>query len=195
MRKISTALLTLAGILGTMPYTKTNNAVTKDLTDYVEPYIETTHYRYFHMAPDTLPLDMAKPRPSTDGHYENKSGWKATGYDYRNTSIERFPCLHKSQIGDITLMPTVDKLFTVLGDTVMTGERRGRRSRFSHDDEMATTDYRSMLLKGYNITARMTATTRATFRRYALPANKESRILFSIGNRQGESGTIKDASV
>ena len=195
MRKISMALLAFAGIFGMMSCTKTDNATTEDLTSYVEPRIGTAHCRYFHMAPGALPFGMAKPGPSTNGHYGNKSGWEATGYDYRDTSIEGFPCLHEFQIGGITLMPTVGKLFTVPGDTAMTDERKGYRSRFSHDDEVATAGYYSVLLKDYDVTAEMTATTRVAFQRYTFPASKESRILFDIGNRQGESGAVKDASV
>lgn len=195
MRKISMALLALVGILVMMSCANTDSASKENLTSYVEPRIGTAHCRYFHMAPGALPFGMAKPGPSTNGHYGNKSGWEATGYDYRDTSIEGFPCLHEFQIGGITLMPTVGRLFTVPGDTAMTGERKGYRSNFSHDDEVATAGYYSVLLKDYDVTAEMTATTRVAFQRYTFPAGKESRILFDIGNRQGESGAVKDAAV
>ena len=58
---------------------------------------------------------MAKPAPSTNGSLGNKSGWEATGYDYRDNTIEGFPCLHEFQIGGISLMPTVGELLTVPG--------------------------------------------------------------------------------
>ena len=74
MRKISMALLAFAGIFGMMSCTKTDNATAEDLTNYVEPRIGTAHCRYFHMAPGALPFGMAKPGPSTNGHYGNKSG-------------------------------------------------------------------------------------------------------------------------
>lgn len=59
---------------------------------YVEPRIGTAHCRYFHFAPGAMPFGMAKPGPSTNGHLGNKDGWEATGYDYRDGSIEGFPC-------------------------------------------------------------------------------------------------------
>lgn len=195
MRKISMMLLAFVGMLGMVSCTNTESASKEDFTTYVEPRIGTAHCRYFHMAPGALPFGMAKPGPSTNGHYGNKSGWEATGYDYRDKSIEGFPCLHEFQIGGITLMPTVGQLFTVPGDTAMTGERKGYRSTFSHDDEVATAGYYSVLLKDYNVTAEVTATTRVAFQRYTFPESKESRILFDIGNRQGESGAVKDAKV
>ena len=67
------------------------------LTDYVEPRIGTAHCRWFHFTPGALPFGLAKPGPSTNGHIGNKWGWEATGYDYRDTSIEGFPCLHEFQ--------------------------------------------------------------------------------------------------
>ena len=100
------ALLAFSGLFGMMPCANAANVTKEDLTTYVEPRIGTAHCRYFHMAPGALPFGMAKPGPSTNGHYGNKSGWEATGYDYRDTSIEGFPCLHEFQIGGITLMPT-----------------------------------------------------------------------------------------
>ena len=65
------------------------------LRQYVEPRIGTAHCRYFHFAPGALPFGMAKPGPSTNGHYGNVDGWQATGYDYRDRSIESFPCTHE----------------------------------------------------------------------------------------------------
>lgn len=87
----------------------------ESLTQYVEPRIGTAHCRWFHFAPGAMPFGMAKPGPSTNGHLGNASGWEATGYDYRENSIEGFPCLHEFQVGGIVLMPTTGKLITVPG--------------------------------------------------------------------------------
>ena len=108
------------------------NTVVENLSQYVEPRIGTAHCRWFHFAPGAMPFGMAKPAPSTNGSLGNKSGWEATGYDYRDNTIEGFPCLHEFQIGGISLMPTVGELLTVPGlpsDTIKTGYR----SRFSHE--------------------------------------------------------------
>lgn len=188
-------LLLLINIFGILLNVNAKQDYKEDFTKYVEPRIGTAHCRYFHFAPGSLPFGMAKPGPSTNGHYGNKSGWEATGYDYRDKSIEGFPCLHEFQVGGITLMPTTGKLFTVPGDTAMTDLRTGYRSRYSHKDEIATAGYYSVLLKDYDITAEVTATTRVAFQRYTFPASKESHILFDIGNREGESGAVKDAKI
>lgn len=170
------------------------NTSLEELSQYVEPRIGTAHCRWFHFTPGAMPFGMAKPAPSTNGHIGNKSGWEATGYDYRDNTIEGFPCLHEFQIGGIALMPTCGTLKTVpgaVGDTTGTGYR----SRFDRKDEIATAGYYSVLLKDYSIRAELTATPRVAFQRFTFPAGNENHILFDIGNRQGESGAVKDASV
>lgn len=164
----------------------------ESLSAYVEPRIGTAHCRWFHFAPGAMPFGLAKPGPSTNGHWGNPSGWEATGYDYRDTSIEGFPCLHEFQVGGIVLMPTAGELITVPGDT--TGGK-GYRSRFDRADEIATPGYYSVLLKDYGIRAELTATPRVAFQRFTFPAGKDNHILFDIGNRQGESGAVRDARV
>lgn len=168
----------------------------KSLIKYVEPRIGTAHCRYFHFAPGALPFGMAKPGPSTNGHLGNKDGWEATGYDYRDTSIEGFPCVHEFQVGGITLMATRggEQPVVVPGHPNDT-ERNGYRSAFSHDEEIVRPGYYSVLLKDYNIRAEVTATERVAFQRFTFPADSHSRILFNIGSRMGESGAVKDASV
>ena len=168
----------------------------KSLIKYVEPRIGTAHCRYFHFAPGALPFGMAKPGPSTNGHLGNKDGWEATGYDYRDTSIEGFPCVHEFQVGGITLMATRggEQPVVVPGHPNDT-ERNGYRSVFSHDEEIVRPGYYSVLLKDYNIRAEVTATERVAFQRFTFPADSHSRILFNIGSRMGESGAVKDASV
>ena len=171
-----------------------NQTTTEEsLTQYVEPRIGTAHCRWFHFAPGALPFGLAKPAAATNASVGNKSGWEATGYDYRDTSIEGFPCLHEFQVGGIVLMPTVGELKTIPGAVNSEGE--GYRSAFSHEDEVATAGYYSVLLKDYGIKAELTATKRVAFQRFTFPESGESHILFDIGNRQGESGPAVDAEV
>lgn len=165
----------------------------EDLTRYVDPHIGTAHCRWFHFTPGAMPFGMAKPGPSTNGHLGNASGWEATGYDYRDTSIEGFPNFHEFQVGGVVLMPTVGALKTVPGS--LDNPDQGYRSRFDRKDEVATAGYYAVTLKDYGIKAELTATQRVAFHRYTFPADNQSRILFDIGNRQGESGAVEDAEV
>ena len=173
--------------------TEKKAVVQEELSQYVEPRIGTAHCRWFHFAPGALPFGLAKPGPSTNGHLGNKSGWEATGYDYRDKSIEGFPCLHEFQVGGIVLMPTVGTLKTVPGGVDTEGE--GYRSKFDRSDEVVHPGYYSVRLKDYDVTAELTATKRVAFQQFTFPESGESRILFDIGNRQGESGAAVDANV
>ena len=192
---ITPVLILLTGLLVvSCSPVKEEKAVAENLSQYVEPRIGTAHCRWFHFTPGAMPFGMAKPAPSTNAHLGNNFGWEATGYDYRDTSIEGFPCLHEFQVGGIVLMPTVGELKTVPG-AVNDSTGSGYRSRFDHSEEIATAGYYSVNLQDYHIRAELTATPRVAFQRYTFPASEESRILFDIGNRQGESGAVKDASV
>lgn len=166
---------------------------TTDLTKYVEPRIGTAHSRWFFFTPGASPFGMAKPAPSTNGHYGNAHGWDAVGYDYRHTSIEGFANFHEFQVGGVVFAPTTGKLQTIPGRLEHSDE--GYRSEFDRKDEHATAGYYSVLLKDYGIKAELTSTPRVAFHRYTFPASKESHILFDIGNKQGESGEVKDAKV
>ncbi|HEX2535812.1 MAG TPA: GH92 family glycosyl hydrolase [Chitinophagaceae bacterium] len=180
-------------LLAALLATAAGASAQKDYTQYVDPNIGTAHCRWFHYTPGALPFGMAKPAPSTNGSYGNEQGWEATGYDYRHTSIEGFPNFHEFQIGGIVFAPVTGKLQTVPGKLETPDE--GYRSRFDRKDEVSTAGYYSVLLKDYNIKAELTSTQRVAFHRYTFPAGNASHILFDIGNRQGESGPVQDASV
>jgi predicted alpha-1,2-mannosidase len=159
----------------------------------VDPRIGSAHCRWFFFAPGAMPFGLAKPGPSTDGHYGNKSGWEAVGYDGRHDSIEGFANFHEFQIGGVVLMPTVGPLVTVPGPIDKPGQ--GYRSHFDKQDEVAEPGYYSVLLKDYGIQAELTATPRVSLHRYTFPQSTNAHLLFDIGNRQGESGPAVDAAV
>jgi len=166
----------------------------QSLVSYVEPRIGTAHCRAFHFAPGSMPFGMAKPGPSTNGSLGNADGWQATGYDYRDSSIEGFVCTHEFQVGGISLMPTTGKLITIPGNPDGTGEK-GYRSAFSHDEETATAGYYSVKLKDYDIFAENTATDRVAYMRFTFPESNNAHLLFEVGHQQGESGKVKDSEV
>ena len=166
----------------------------KSLTQYVEPRIGTAHCRAFHFAPGSMPFGMAKPGPSTNGSLGNTDGWQATGYDYRDTSIEGFVCTHEFQVGGISVMPTTGLLLTTPGLPDGTGPR-GYRSAYSHDNEYATAGYYQVMLDDYDINAEVTATQRVAFLRFTYPETQMAHLIFDIGHQQGESGKVKDAEV
>lgn len=169
------------------------SAQQNDLTQYVDPLIGTAHSRWFFFTPGASPFGMAKPAPSTNAHYGNAHGWDAVGYDYRQTSIEGFANFHEFQVGGVVFAPITGKLQTTPGR--LEHPEEGYRSTFERKDEKATAGYYSVLLKDYGVKAELTSTLRVALHRYTFPAGKESHILFDIGNKQGESGEVKDARV
>nr|WP_321375450.1 GH92 family glycosyl hydrolase [uncultured Bacteroides sp.] len=169
------------------------NAYSQNLNRYVDPNIGTAHCRWFFYTPAAIPFGMAKLGPSTNAHYGNAQGWEAVGYDSRHSSIEGFANFHEFQVGGVVLAPTTGKLQTIPGRLEYPDE--GYRSRFDRKDEYATSGYYSVILKDYQIKAELTATKRVGFQRYTFPQSNQSHILFDIGNRQGESGAVKDAQV
>lgn len=167
----------------------------ESLCSFVDPHIGTAHCRWFHFTPGAVPFGMAKPAPSTNGHLGNHWGWEATGYDYRDRAIDGFPCLHEFQIGGIVLMPTNGRLLTTPGNKNDSIPTEGYSSTFSRTNEVAQPGYYSVLLDDYNIRTELTATKRVALLRFTFPEGTDSRVIFDIGNRQGESGAVRDARV
>ena len=173
--------------------TTTSTPLDETLIDYVKPNLGTVHSRWFFYTPAAEPFGMAKLGASTNGTYGNNQGWEAIGYEDGHTSIDGFPCLHEFQVGGISLMPVTGEVKTVPGKLERPDE--GFRSRFDKDSETAHPGYYSVLLKDYQVKTELTATTRVGFQRYTFPASRASHILLNIGNRQGESGAVKDAYI
>lgn len=195
MKKTLVAVFSIVCIafIGCNTNNKKEGSLKSELNCYVKPNIGTAHSRWFFYTPAAKPFGMAKLAPSTNGHYGNKWGWEAVGYDERHISIEGFANFHEFQVGGVVFAPTVGKLQTQPG--LLENPDNGYRSRFDRADEYATSGYYSVLLKDYNIKAELTATDRVGFHRYTFPESKESHIIFDIGHRQGESGAVVDASV
>jgi len=168
-------------------------AFAQDLLKFVNPNIGTAHSRWFFYTPAAVPYGMAKLAPSTNGSYGNAQGWEAVGYDTRHNSIEGFVNFHEWQVGGISFMPTAGKLQTVPGLLEKSGS--GYRSSFDRKNEIAQPGYYSVLLDDFKIKAELTATKRVGFHRYTFPKSHESRIMLAIGDIQGESGPVTDASV
>lgn len=163
------------------------------LIDYVNPNLGTVHSRWFFYTPAAEPFGLAKLGASTNGTYGNEQGWEAVGYEDGHTSIDGFPCLHEFQVGGISLMPLTGTVLTTPGS--LDDPDAGFRSRFDKQDETARPGYYSVLLKDYQVKAELTATARVGFQRYTFPASDDAHVILNIGNRQGESGAVKDAYI
>lgn len=183
-------LFSLTGLLS-MPHNGYSQETA--VSHYVDPNIGTAHSRWFFYTPAANPFGMAKPAPSTNGHYGNRWGWEAVGYDSRHESIEAFVNLHEFQIGGIALMATTGDLQTTPG--LLENPDQGYRSRFSKESEQASPGYYRVILDDYGVETELTSTSRVAFHRYTFPESSQANLLFDIGNRQGESGAVSDAYV
>ncbi|NEW81558.1 MAG: glycoside hydrolase family 92 protein [Mariniphaga sp.] len=159
---------------------------------YVDPQIGSVHGRWFFYTPACLPFGMAKLAPHTNA-YGSPGSWMPCGYDDRHTSIEGFGHFHEFQIGGLVAMPITGVLQTVPG--TLENPDAGYRSRFDKATEHAEPGYYSVFLKDYGIKAELTATERVGFHRYTFPESKESRIIFDVGHRQGESSEVTEAII
>ncbi len=152
-----------------------------DYAAWVDPFIGTDgHGHTFPGA--TLPFGMVQVSPDT--RWENWDG--SSGYHYSDKTIMGFSHTHLSGTGapeycDILLMPTVGEVQILPGEEE--DSKTGYRSAFSHDNEVASPGYYSVLLDDYNVKAELTATTRTGFHRYTFPASKKSNIILDIKNR------------
>lgn len=165
----------------------------EDVLDYVNPNLGTVHSRWFVYTPASEPFGLAKLGASTNGTYGNKDGWEAVGYEDGHTSIDGFPCLHEFQVGGVALMPITGEAKTKPG--LLENPEEGWRSSFQKSDEVADAGYYSVVLQDYGVRAELTATARVGYQRYTFPASEDSHILLNIGNRQGESGAVRDARI
>jgi predicted alpha-1,2-mannosidase len=168
-------------------------ASAQNVLKYVNPNIGTAHSRWFFYTPAAVPYGMAKLAPSTNGHYGNPSGWEAVGYDTRQNSIEGFVHFHEWQVGGVSFMPTTGELRTQPGD--LDKPASGYRSQFDRKNQVAEPGYYKVLLDDYGITAELTATKRVGFHRYTFPKSDQAHIILDIGNKQGESSDVTDASI
>ena len=159
---------------------------------YVDPQIGSVHGRWFFYTPAALPFGMAKLAPHTNA-YGSGGSWAPCGYDDRQTSIEGFGHFHEFQIGGLVAMPVTGILQTVPGK--LENPDGGYRSRFDKTSEHAEPGYYSVFLKDYGILAELTATERVGFHRYTFPESNESRIIFDVGHRQGESSGVRQATI
>ena len=178
-------------ILGAAALASCSSGVNEEILGYVNPNIGTVHSRWFVYTPASVPFGMAKLGASTNGTYGNVQGWEAVGYEDTHTSIDGFPCFHEFQVGGLSLMPVNGEVKTT--PARLENPQDGWRSTFDKSDEEAHPGYYSVLLKDYGIRAELTATKRVGFQRYTFPASESSHIIFNVGNREGESGNVRDS--
>lgn len=162
-----------------------------NLTKYVDPFIGTSGHGHTYPGA-VLPFGLVQLSPDT-----GIEGWDwCSGYHYSDNSIMGFSHTHLSGTGaadyaDILLMPTIGKVKILPGSKDNPDE--GYRSRFSHNNEVASPGYYSVLLDDYNINVELTATERCGFHKYTFPKSDQSNIIIDLkhGLDDYSEGSIK----
>lgn len=145
------------------------------LAEYADTKMGSAHSRWMIAPGPWMPFSMVKLSPDN----QNK-GWQA-GYDPIFETIGGFSHIHEWTMGGLSFMPTNGELITQVGDQRNPDE--GYRSRLNKETEEAPIGYYKADLIDYDITAEITATTRAGFQRYTFPKEKDgSRILLDLQN-------------
>ncbi|MFY0628484.1 MAG: GH92 family glycosyl hydrolase [Reichenbachiella sp.] len=150
----------------------------QNLTDWVDPFIETTRGRYFYFTPGATPFGMMASAPIT----RNKNQYGG-GYNYNSPEILGFGNLHGWMISGIQIMPTTGSIDPTKGE-------QNWKSSFSHQDEIAQPGYQRVYLEDYNTWVELTSTKRTTQYRFKYSQKSSAKILTNIGGYLGNSTMI-----
>jgi predicted alpha-1,2-mannosidase len=178
--------------LATSGVAKQDYSKSEGLLQYVDPYIGSGFHGHVFVG-TSVPYGMVQLGPNNI-----HKGWDwCSGYHYSDSILIGFSHTHLSgtgctDLGDILIMP-LNEIRTPRGN--QDDIRDGYASKYSHDNEIARPEYYSLILDRYNIKAELTATDRVGFHRYTYPKTEQANLIFDIGNKQGESGEVKDAEV
>jgi predicted alpha-1,2-mannosidase len=167
------------------------------LTRHIDVFIGTGgHGHTFPGA--SLPFGMVQLSPDT-----YNAVWDAcSGYHASNRSIMGFSHTHLSGTGigdmlDFLVMPATGEVKIVPGSLEQPGQ--GYRSRYDHEDELASPGYYSVLLKDYGIRAELTAALRAGLHRYSFPAGQSGHLVVDLfhgmQDRPGVPTRVSDAEL
>jgi predicted alpha-1,2-mannosidase len=162
----------------------------KNFTQFVNPFIGTS--KMGHTFPGaTAPFGMVQLSPQTNfevmfqdnGNYNSKTYEYCSGYQYADSTIigfahTNFSGTGHSDLGDFLVMPTTGNLIL---DPIKTEKGgKGFYSKFSHDNESASTGYYKVQLGDYDITAELTASERVGFHQYTFPKTDEAHIILDM---------------
>ncbi len=184
------SLLLLFSCTQNKPETTVSESVSKDFTQYVNPFIGTS--KMGHVFPGaTAPFGMVQLSPQTnfvemyneDGKYNPEAYEYCAGYQHRDSTIigfshTNFSGTGHSDLGDFLVMPTTGEL--VLQPLKTEDGKKGFYSTFSHDKESASPGYYAVDLDSYGIKAEMTATERVGFHQYTFPKSDDAHIILDM---------------
>lgn len=137
--------------------------------DYVNTMMGVGHSRWMIAPGPWMPFSMVKISPDNQN-----SGWQA-GYDPTFESIGTFSHIHEWTMAGLGTFPVTGPLITRIGDQA--DPDSGYRSRIDKGTEEAPLGYYKVHLTDYNVTAELTATTRASMQRYTYHDSDTGRVM------------------
>ncbi|MCF2501459.1 GH92 family glycosyl hydrolase [Dyadobacter chenhuakuii] len=139
---------------------------------YVNTMLGAGHSRWMIAPGPWMPFSMVKLSPDNQNN-----GWQA-GYDPTFESIGTFSHIHEWTMTGLGIFPTAGPLQIKMGDQNKPDE--GYRSRMDKRSEEAPLGYYKVNLTDNNITAELTATTRASFQKYTYHSSETGRIMVDL---------------
>ena len=170
---------------------------------YVDPFIGTAGMG--HTFPGAcVPFGGIQLSPDTDtiphnvaGRYQARVYDHCAGYRHDDPTIVGFSHRHlsgtgHSDLGDILLMPFTGQVR--LNPGTADAPEKGYRSRYSHENEVASPGYYAVDLTDDGIRAELTATPRVGVHRYTYPAGARQQLVLDLGHgiyKAGPGPTIR----
>ncbi|HYH57084.1 MAG TPA: glycoside hydrolase domain-containing protein, partial [Anseongella sp.] len=149
--------------------------------------IGTAHSRWMIAPGPWMPFSMVKLSPDNQN-----GGWQA-GYDPTFESIGTFSHIHEWTMAGLGTFPVTGPLKVRMGD--QSGGGSGYRSRIDKRTEEAPLGYYKANLTDYDITAELTATSRAGFQRYTYHRGDTGRIMVDLAIPAEYGYRIKGLSI
>jgi len=165
------------------------NARSKDLAQYVDPYIGTGDHGHVFLGAH-VPFGAVQVGPN---NYVKGWDW-CSGYHYSDSIVTGFSQMHLSgtgigDLGDILMMPYTGKLMTSPG--TVKAPLSGWATTYTHKDEVVKPGYYSVNLKAYSIKAELTATERVALHKYTFPQSSSAHISINLAMGIGWDRPVK----
>ncbi|OIQ23211.1 GH92 family glycosyl hydrolase [Lacinutrix sp. MedPE-SW] len=150
----------------------------KPLIAYVNPFIGTGGHGHTYPGA-TMPFGMMQLSPDT-----RLDGWDGcSGYHYSDNEIYGFSHTHLSgtgvsDYGDVLIMPTNEQVFNNGADG-----KKGYKSKFSHDNEIAEPGYYKVHLDDTDINVELTVSKRSGIHKYQFPSPNNQYAIVDLTHR------------
>jgi predicted alpha-1,2-mannosidase len=182
MKRITTTVTLILSLLTTgfcQVKSKVHTVVSDNYTRYVDPMIGTGFHGHVFVGAN-VPFGAVQLGPTN-----LSEGWDwCSGYHISDSTIVGFQHTHLSgtgigDLGDISFMPTNGPIILHKGKPG-SSQSNAYYSLFSHQEETVKPGYYKVKLKRYNISVRLTASSRVGFHEYTFSESKNSHVIIDL---------------